>query len=269
MKFGIGSYAYAWSIGVPGSWPENPMTAFDLIDKAVALQVKCVQIDDNIPLYQFSQEVLSRLQAYAREKRVEVEIGTRRLSRENVMNHLEIAAFFDSPFLRVVIDDQQYQPSEAEINILIKEIMPEFEKKGIYLAIENHDRFKAATFLQIIEAVNSKYLKICLDSVNSLGAGEGIEEVTNLLAAHTINVHLKEFKAERLWHNMGFLVDGRPLGQGHLPIGWILEKVGSGCKSVTLELWPAPEDDLQSTIKKENQWVQESVNYWKEHFATE
>ena len=36
---GISSYAYTWAVGVPGMEPEQPMTAFALIDRAVSLEV--------------------------------------------------------------------------------------------------------------------------------------------------------------------------------------------------------------------------------------
>ena len=36
MKFGIGSFAYRWSVGRPYYRPENPMTVDQLIDRCVA-----------------------------------------------------------------------------------------------------------------------------------------------------------------------------------------------------------------------------------------
>ena len=44
MQLGIGSYAYAWSIGVPGHPPAQPMTAFDLLDEAARLGVRSESI---------------------------------------------------------------------------------------------------------------------------------------------------------------------------------------------------------------------------------
>ncbi len=32
MKLGIGSYAFAWAIGVPGYSPRKPMSAMDLLN---------------------------------------------------------------------------------------------------------------------------------------------------------------------------------------------------------------------------------------------
>lgn len=265
FKFGIGSYAYAWSIGVPGKMPARPMTPFDLIHQAALFEVDTVQFDDNLPLHVYSEEELFKIINYANDHNLGLEVGTKKLTRTHTLNYLEIAAKCNSPFLRMVIDEQNYQPSVNEIIAIIKELIPEFEKKNIVLALENHDRFQAKVFKHIIEQVASDYLKICLDSVNSIGAGEGIEVVTEELAPFTVNLHLKAFEAKRLWHNMGFIIEGKPLGQGHLPLLWLLEKVRASCCSVTLELWPPLEENIEATIQKEQKWVEESIRYWKQN----
>ena len=65
MRLGIGSYAFAWSIGVPGRAPPRPMTAFDLVAMAVDLGVGVVQICDNLPLHLLTEPELDRLAAFA------------------------------------------------------------------------------------------------------------------------------------------------------------------------------------------------------------
>ena len=50
MRLGIGTYTFAWAIGVPGSPPAKPMSAFDLLDEATRLKVGVVQFCDNLPL---------------------------------------------------------------------------------------------------------------------------------------------------------------------------------------------------------------------------
>lgn len=267
MKLGIGSYAYSWSIGVPGNIPGHPMDIFKLIDKAVMYDVPIIQVDDNLPLHTYSIDQLEHIRQYAKDNDVSIEVGSRKLTKEHTLRYLSIADFFKSPFLRMVIDEKDYKPSIPEIIHIIKEIIPEFEKRKIYLAIENHDRFEARVFRDIIEKTNSEYVKICLDSVNSFGAGEGLETVIDMLSPYTINLHLKEFNIERLWHMMGFSIEGKPLGNGMLPVKYLLEKVKKSCISATLELWPPPEGSLSETIKKEDQWVEQSIRYWKKNVA--
>lgn len=50
MKLGVGSYAYAWAIGVPGHQPARPLDAFGFLERAAGLGVRLVQICDNLPM---------------------------------------------------------------------------------------------------------------------------------------------------------------------------------------------------------------------------
>lgn len=56
MNFGIGSFAYRWSIGRPYYRPEDPMTVDQLIDRCVKYGVKAVLLCNNISLHEFTGE---------------------------------------------------------------------------------------------------------------------------------------------------------------------------------------------------------------------
>jgi len=144
--------------------------------------------------------------------------------------------------------------------------MPEFGRAGVCLAIENHDRFKAKTLAGIVERINSQYIGICLDTVNSFGALEGPEAVLGALGPLVVNLHVKDFTVFHANHMMGFTVEGRPAGQGHLNIPWLLGQLrGLGLDpNAILELWTPPEDSLSATIAKEHAWAVASVKYLRE-----
>ena len=118
----------------------------------------------------------------------------------------------------MVIDKPGYEPDLISIINTIKQLVPEFRSRKIRLAIENHDRFKAREFEEIILSVGNEWVGICLDSVNSMGAGEGFETVSEILIPYTINLHIKDFTIFRVSHKMGFVIEGRPAGQGMLNI---------------------------------------------------
>ena len=60
--------------------------------------------------------------------------------------------------------------------------------------------------------------------VNSLAVPEGWRYVTEILAPYTVCLHHKEFTVQhRAWHMMGFIVEGRPAGQGLLDTRWLLD----------------------------------------------
>ncbi len=50
MRLGLGSYTYTWAVGVPGHPPARPLTAPDLVRRAAAHGLRCVQVADNLPL---------------------------------------------------------------------------------------------------------------------------------------------------------------------------------------------------------------------------
>ncbi len=263
MRIGISSYTYTWGVGVPGSEPQHPLTAFDLIDKAQVLGVPCVQIADNLPLHQFDEKQLSSLKLYADAHGISIEVGSRGLTSENLDRYITIADQLQSPIVRMVIDEPGYEPDEDTVIGVICEAVPRLESLGIALVIENHDRFKAETFRKMVYRSNSAMVGICLDSVNSLGAGEGIETVVETLGSMTLNLHAKEFIIKRVPHKMGFIVEGSPLGKGMLPLEYILQHVSDRCQSAILEQWTPPSFSIEDTVKKEDEWAGESVAYMK------
>lgn len=266
MKLGISSYTYTWSVGVPGSLPKKPWGVKKLIQMASELNVDCLQIADNLPLHTMDSKNLLELKHKARDSGIELEVGARGMRPEHLSRYVEIAAQLDSSLLRFVIDGPGYTPDIDEVIRTLIAALPDLENRGIRLAIENHDRLKAREFLEIIKGVDSKFVGICLDSVNSIGTAEGIETITTILAPYTFNLHIKEFLVQRHAHMMGFSIEGRPVGQGQLPLSWVLEQLGSQCESAILELWTPPENSISDTMAKEQQWALESIKYLKTKF---
>lgn len=269
MKLGIGSYAYAWSIGVPGHRPDFPMDVFSFVKAAAALDVSLVQIADNLPLHKLQPEKLKQLIDFCRSLQVEVEVGTRGLYIDRVKQYLDIACQFKSPFLRLVVDDKGFEPEVDEIVQRVRNLLPTLKDKNIMLAIENHDRFRAKQLAQIVENTDPRWVGICLDTANSLGAGEGIGEAMEHLATYTVNLHIKDIRITRVSSNMGFMVSGCPAGEGVIDIPELLDTLSNNPNffSVTLELWPDFREDLEHTISTEHIWVQQSIGYIKKVLA--
>ena len=263
MQLGIGSYAFAWSIGVPGHLPQSPMDVFTLVKTAADLDVSLVQIADNLPLHQLAPEKLQQLIDHCERLKVAVEVGTRGLNFEQVEEYLDIAVKFKSPFLRLVVDDDGFEPEPSDIVRVINKLIPLLEERNVMLAIENHDRFRAHQLSQIVQDTDPGRVGICLDTANSLAAGQGIGEVMQYLAPYTINLHIKDVVITRVPSNMGFTVSGCPAGEGVIDIPWLLETLSKNPNffSVTLELWPNFREDLDQTIRTEHQWVQQSIQY--------
>jgi sugar phosphate isomerase/epimerase len=265
MKLGISSYTYTWAVGVPGSMPEDPLSVCGLLEKAYSSGIKLVQLADNLPVEKLTEDELELLLDYSVEKGISLEMGGRGLTPEHTMECLLAAQIIRSPILRMVIDSTGYKPSITEIKGIIKDLLPEFRSRRIRLAIENHDRLKAREFAEIIDTAGSEWVGICLDAVNSMGAGEGFETVSDILIPYTINLHIKDFTIRRVSHKMGIIIEGAPAGKGMLNIPDLLFRTSQNglCQSAILELWTPPEPEIESTVLKEEKWAQESLNYLK------
>jgi sugar phosphate isomerase/epimerase len=263
MRLGISSYTYTWACGVPGHLPPRPLSAAGLVRRASEARVGCVQIADNCPLDALTDGERRDLRALGRDLAVAIEVGARGLTPGRLARYLDLAVFFSSPILRFVVDGPGYEPSVDEIVAVVKEILPRLREAGVRLAIENHDRLRATEFREIVLRTDPEQVGICLDSVNSMGAGESVREVVAALAPHTLNLHVKDFAVERASHKMGLLVTGRPAGQGMLEVPWLLDEVQrhARCESAILELWTPPADTIEETLAREAAWAEESLRF--------
>lgn len=263
MVLGISSFTYGWAIGPNGT--SGSLNEQDLVNQTLNFGLQCLQIGDNLPLHTLSSVRLSALKKVVHDNNLRLEVGARCLTEDHFHKYLDIAALLHSPLLRFVVDGNKYEPDIPTIISILKNILPHLKKHNIILGIENHDRFKAKELRGIMDAISDEQIGICLDSVNSIGAGEGFEWVTDVLGPYTVNLHIKDFTVQRFSHNMGFTVAGARAGKGMLDVSMTMEKLSKykRCQSAILEQWVVPEAHLRDTIEKETRWAAESIQYLK------
>ncbi len=260
MRLGIGSYTYVWSVGVPGyPPPSRPLTPPQLLARAAELGVRVVQIADNLPLDRLTDADLDDLLAAARRLGIDLEVGTRGCRPDHLRHYLRIAGRLRSPILRTILDADGHEPTPDETVGLLREVAPDFERAGVTLAVENHDRFRAAVLADVFERVASPAVGLCLDTANSIGCVEHVETLLRVLGRRVVNLHVKDYAITRLPHGKGFVVEGRPVGRGQLDVPGVLAELRRQGREVTavVELWPPPETD-------EDAWARESVRYLRQ-----
>ena len=271
MRLGVSSYAFGWAVGVAGREPAAPLTEHSLLAFARAQGLGLVQIGDHIPLHGFAPDRLTALRDAAAESGapVELEIGARGLTERHLARYIELARFLRVRLIRFVIDGPGYEPPAEDVTALLRASLPLLEGDDLILGLENHDRFPARLLREIVERTGSSRVGICLDTVNSLGAGEGLAEVLRELAPLTVNLHVKDFAIRRLPHAMGFTVEGRPAGHGMLDVAALRDTLAphGRCRTAILETWTPPESDLTATLAKERAWAEAGIAYLKPLFA--
>ncbi len=261
MKLGLTSYAYPWAIGVPGyPLPATPMNADGLLRRAAELGLRAVQLCDNLTLLSLDAPSRQDIVGHANRLGIEIEVGGRGLTAENLDAHIELCHDFGAKLLRFVIDGPGgYEPALSEIASLLRPRIAALEKTGITLAIENHDRFRAAELAAFIRELGHPHVGICLDTANSLAAGEGFATVFSHLADLTVNLHVKDVRVCRLPHQLGFTISGCVPGTGviapDLPAMLASLAAGGRCRSVLLESWPEPSTDIEETCTREHAWA--------------
>ncbi len=173
-------------------------------------------------------------------------VGGRGIGREYLRRYIAACEQVGSTLLRVVIDSAGNEPSQEQAADRISAFIPELEAAGVTLAIENHDRFRAAQFAEIVRSVNSPRVRICLDTANSFGSLEGPDVVFDTLLPLAVNLHLKDFAVHRFADSMGFQVVGAPAGEGRLNCPSLIRRLYElrPEANVILELWPPAEQDL-------------------------
>ena len=263
MKIGIGSYAVPWHIGM-GKWvPDSPLQHESLLALAHELGVQVVQYCDNLPVETLDEAHLERLGTQAKGWGIDIELGTRGLDRERLQRCVHLAVRFGCPFVRVVVDTPEYHPSPEELLRDLRALKPIFTSRGVKLAIENHDRFPARVLAGIVEEAGTEWIGVCFDTANSLGSLQGPSEALDALCAYVCNLHIKDVRAYREEHQLGFRIVGTPAGDGSVDIPGIIRRVSdvNPQANAIVELWTPPQRILQATIALERAWLQRSVRY--------
>lgn len=264
MKLGIGSYTFAWAVGVPGRMPERPMSACDLVEEASRLGVGLVQVCDNLPFLDLSEDKVDGFEGEVQRRGIAVEWGTRGLDPDVLRRNLALCRRFGCSVLRLVIDSAGDEPSADEAVERLAMVLPEFEQSGVVIAVENHDRFRVSTLAQMVEELGPTRVGITLDTVNSFGALETPQTVVEVLGPYTRCLHIKDFTVQRVWHQLGFTVEGCAAGDGQLDVPWLLRELDVRCRhdfNVVLETWVTPTEALDETIERERRWADEGVAY--------
>jgi 3-oxoisoapionate decarboxylase len=258
---GISSFAFGWAVGTPLPPSPHPFTTDALLDFAVAHRVPVIQFGDNLPLHSLSDAQLDTFSQRARAHHIAIETGARGLTPEHLARYIEISRRLDARLLRFVIDAKEHEPSVDDVIQLIRDALPALRAANLTLGLENHDRFPCATLRRLVDTLASDHVGICLDTANSLGAGEGLREVLHHLAPVCVNLHVKDFAIERLPYLMGFTITGRSLGEGMLPLPDVLSAVArhGRCATAVIETWPSPEPTPAATLAKEARWAEQGL----------
>lgn len=267
-KIGISSFAYGYACGTrPFEKPEHIMTPFDLIDKAVAFGADVVQFGDNMPLEIYSDDELDKIRLYAEDCGIELEGGMRKSTPERLSNYIRITQRIGAHILRLITDGADFEPDFEECCRIFSSAIPQLEESGVVLGIENHDRFHAREYAQMVEAVGHPQVGLTVDSVNSLSLEEPIGEVLEHMAPYCVCLHMKDYTIKRKDGGGGLIILGECPGTGRLDIRRCYEECRAKSSSdfnIIVESWMEPCGTLEETLRVEDDWARIGVEYLKD-----
>jgi len=262
MRLGIGSYTYGWHSGTYG-WDLTRdrvhLTAEEMIERAARFGLSVVQIVLRPALDECDDGALARIRELAVARKVNIELGTTGSDPVQLHRWLRVARAVDARLMRTIFTEPSVGLREEQARI--REILPEFRKAGCTLAIENHETSSCQELRWLIDEIADPMVGVCLDTVNSLGRGEGVWEVAEVLLPVTQNLHVKDFTVVRGGTNMGFSVTGAPTGRGKLDIPRLLARMHAlrPGVSVILEQWTPHAGTIENSILEQEQWAEAGV----------
>jgi sugar phosphate isomerase/epimerase len=118
----------------------------------------------------------------------------------------------------------------------LRAVMPEAERLGVVLVIENHEDFTGPELASIVEAVGHDKLKILYDYGNSQMVLEDPEAALDAVLPHVHSVHVKDHVMVRPQHAGHLTVAGVPIGEGALPVTELTRRLlEQGLRRITFE----------------------------------
>jgi sugar phosphate isomerase/epimerase len=186
---------------------EGRIGIYEVFDIAVKYGFDGLEVREDLLLDKASD--LPRLKSLSADRGVELiyaymnwpvnkDINTMKNNIPQLIQRLDEAEKIGSGILKTgfgPIDDIE-ELSEAHLDVL-KEITSAAQDRGIVLCLENSDKpngSNAAALRDVMEAVNSPFMKITYDSGNFAIAGKDPISALETLAEHVAYVHLKDVK---------------------------------------------------------------------------
>ena len=215
MKLGIDSYCYhrffgEWYPNIQSD-PGRRMTVWDFLDRAQELDVKGVSLESCfLPGHDpnFVEQLGNELKVRGLEPvwawghPSGLGSGTRPDEVANLIDHLDVARRVGAKVMRVCGGSRHTRPAHwmqhrDALLELIYPVLDHAEKQGVIVAMENHVDLLADEMVELVEAINSPWFGVCLDTANNLRLFEDPVEVVRKLAPYARATHIKDLTTQR------------------------------------------------------------------------
>ncbi len=237
-KFKLGMHSYSLHLsGCGESWGfdnnyafEKTIDIFKMMELAAewrldVLHITLVDLDNNL-----SEDHLRNVKVAAKKHNLELELNVSFNApsdprvNASVEQALKIANALGAKLVKFSLDIKRSSPLYgsslcSEVMVQLADRVSEFKKNislieqyGPKIALENHCDLFADEVIWIVEQLNHPLIGACLDTMNSLVLGEGVEECVRKLTPYAYCVHFCDLKI--VVDPNGTHSIGTPVGQG-------------------------------------------------------
>ncbi len=233
-----------------------------IVQKAQKAGLAALQVCENARPVKLSAAEWSDVVRAASDCGIELHVGCMTLNPDTFARYVDLAASTPgSGTLRIVLENEDGRAAGRDSIVhFLDRTLPRLEEAGIRLAIENHFHIPCRSLAAVVERYPRNLVGFCIDSANSLRNFESAEQVFELLGSRAIYYHLKDFRVDGT--NVGFMVQGAPLGEGDLNLQNVLRLITTWHAKplIFLENWVPQSGDRDRDIEADEQWLAQSLN---------
>jgi len=130
---------------------------------------------------------------------------------------------------------------------------PVLARSRVRLAVENHKDYRAVEQVEVMKAISSEWVGVCVDTGNNLALLEQPLATVEALAPWAMACHLKDMAIEESAD--GFLLAEVPLGEGFLDLKAIVEVLRKARPAIRFSLEMITRDPLSIPCLRDEFWT--------------
>ena len=258
----IHSYSHRWR----GKHSSIKHPAFrdvlDVMDHGRELGIGSLQIGVESWSFDLAQKVRASSESFDMKLEGSIRLPQAPGDAERFTHELRIGKEAGATIFRAAIGGRRYEvfsrrtdfeqwQAGAKRSLELAE--PIARRLGVRIAVENHKDFETAELVEMMQAISSPQIGVCLDTGNSLALLESPLEVVRQLAPYTLTVHFKDI-AVHLTED-GFEMAEVPLGQGMLDLPLMIREIQAGAPKAEFHLEMMTRDPLSIPCLHESYWA--------------
>ena len=148
---------------------------------------------------------------------------------------------------------EEFREMRARGRRMLELAEPVMARQRIRLAVENHKDERISERLETLQAIDSEYVGVCVDTGNDISFLEDPMAVVEAYAPWAFSVHIKDMAVQEC--EEGFLLAEVPLGEGILDLPRVVQVLRSRHPQVRFNLEMMTRDPLKVPCLTDRYWA--------------